>query len=249
MVRINKKEILEHYSQESVVSNYLLRRFCDPVGIAKHQKQVHFINNVISNQNLRKVLEIACGPARLTKHINLLDQGYAIDSSEAMLRLAAIRFGLDCKWKLLRDDAFNLKFNKNSFDLVFTVRFIRHFKEEDRKKIYAEIRRVLRPQGYFILDALNKKVNKQVEIIKKLKGTHKVYDIAYSKEDIIAELEANGFEVLKTEPIIMHFFVEYIISKFGYYLGIGKYLQRLIEMLEKVNGNCWEWIVLCRQKI
>ncbi|HXG11715.1 MAG TPA: class I SAM-dependent methyltransferase, partial [Gemmataceae bacterium] len=43
------------------------------------------------------------------------------------------------------------------FDLVYTFRFVRHFRRSDRERLYVQVRRVLKPGGYFVLDAVNER--------------------------------------------------------------------------------------------
>jgi ubiquinone/menaquinone biosynthesis C-methylase UbiE len=244
----DKEEIREYYKGKSTVDMYIKKRFSEPIGIIKHKKQVDFINKFIREKRLKKVLEIACGPARLTTDVNLLDKGYAIDSSETMLQIAAKRLKRNNKWKLLKGNAFDIKFNKNSFDLVFTFRFLRHFEKKDRERLYKEIRRILKPDSYLIFDVLNTSRNQIIQKIRKMKGTSKVYEIDYYKKNFIKEIENNGFRVITMKPIINHFFREIFISKIGVWFGFRKLSLRLLKKMEKTPGNCWEWVVLCQKK-
>ena len=52
----------------------------------------------------------------------------------------------DRGWWYLQGDAFALAL-RPGFDLVYSLRFIRHFEIEDRLRLYDAITRVLSPEG------------------------------------------------------------------------------------------------------
>src|SRR5262249_17496085 len=60
----------------------------------------------------------------------------------------------------VRGNAFQLPFDPKSFDLVYSFRFIRHFHSADRQRLYAQLKQVLRPGGYFMMDAVNERASK-----------------------------------------------------------------------------------------
>ena len=86
----------------------------------------------------------------------------------------------------VRCDGFHLPFNQNTFDAVFTVRFIRHYGKPQRIKIYSEINRILKNNGILIFDVLNKDMDTDA---------HKrpMHDETYSLDGIVSELRDNGF--------------------------------------------------------
>jgi len=96
-------------------------------------------------------LEIAAGTGRVTRHLRQLIQPsaklIASDVDDDMLAVAKRKLGhLDIDWQHI--DARELPFDDNSIDLVvccFGYMFV-----PDKAKAFAEVYRVLKPQGQFI---------------------------------------------------------------------------------------------------
>ncbi len=107
-----------------------------------------YLASKIDTENIKSVLEIACGTGRVTRHIReALPRHiklYATDISNDMLNVARRELdndGIDFNM----EDAQNLSFADNSFDLVicqFGMMFL-----PDQKKGLTEILRVLKPGG------------------------------------------------------------------------------------------------------
>ncbi len=240
-----KEEIQKHYQKSSVTGKYVGARFQEPIGILKHQKQIEIINRFIAKKKAPSLLDLACGPARLTKDMRGVNKGYAIDSSPGML--AQARKDLSKNWIVREGDAFNLPFKKNSLDIVTTFRFIRHFERNDRHKLYTEIHKVLKKDGYLILDVLNKKPTKILKFIGKHK--YQVYDALYpSLYSFEQELASEGFQIIYARPIINHTLTQMSISKLTKALHVHNLGLKTISTLEKIGGrNPWEWVVVLQK--
>lgn len=242
-----RSRLKKYYQKKEVASEYIEKRFSVPIYSSEHDKQVLIINSLIKKAMPEKILEIAPGPARLTKEIK--STGIAIDNSESMLRIARKRMeNSSFRWKFVKGDAFNLKFPKKSFDMVFTFRFIRHFDREDRKKIYRQVRNVLADGGYFVFEAPNRRKNR---VVRRIVGEDKynVYDFFTEEKEIVSELESNGFEVLQMIGTSKHFFTQVLISKISDFLKIGNVGKKLIKTFDKLHGeNPLEWVIICRKK-
>lgn len=151
---INTREDLKLlYQADHIIEPYIDERFSKPLGRVQHCCQVDCVNRIIEEYNVKNVLEIACGPARLTAEIKGFEKGSAIDSSDAMLEIAINRTPKEWPWQFVKGDAFNLNFERK-FNLVYSFRFIRHLKLKERNKIYDQIREALVPKGLFIFDAI-----------------------------------------------------------------------------------------------
>src|SRR5262249_23685533 len=125
-------ELQRYYQDQSVADDYMRRRTTQPLNGVLHHRQVAFLNRVLAASAPRTVLEIACGPGRLTASVQRVPCGVAIDSSAAMLQTAQQRMnGSAGRWSFLRSDAFVLPFRSACFDAVFTLRFVRHFQLDD----------------------------------------------------------------------------------------------------------------------
>ncbi len=241
-----KEEIQKHYQKSSVTVKYVGNRFKEPIGILKHQKQIAVINTFIAKKKNPTVLDLACGPARLTKDMKGVTKGYALDSSPGMLEQA--KKVLSKVWTVQEGDAYNLPFKKATIDILTTFRFIRHFERGDRHKLYAQAHKVLKKDGYLILDVLNKKPTK----ILKLLGKHKyqVYDALYpSLKTFEQEIENEGFKIIHARPIVHHTLSQLAISKVTKALHLHSIGYKTVSALERLGGKSpWEWIVVLQKK-
>ncbi len=91
------------YQRDDIAEDYIDRRYGrDPFGRALHERQARLLRKVVSRQQVRKLLEIAPGPARLTVYASATECAYGVEQSAAMLRVAKARlaeFGAD-GWRL-----------------------------------------------------------------------------------------------------------------------------------------------------
>jgi len=105
------------------------------------------------------VLDLGCGNGKLRllfKDVNLEYTG--LDSSTELLKLAAAKkeFSLPHQSFVL-GEAYKLPFADNSFDAVFFIAVFHHLPgREWREKALAEIKRVLKPNGYLIMTNWNR---------------------------------------------------------------------------------------------
>lgn len=246
-MKINTKaKIKKYYQKKDVAENYISERFVQPIYSFEHDMQVQVINQIISKYGLNRILELAPGPARLTKEIK--SGGVAVEYSEDMIEVAKRNMkSSKYDWKFIHGDAFKLRMKKSSFDLVFTFRFIRHFTEPQRERLYAGIRKVLKPGGFLIFEALNRKKH---SLIRKIVGKDKyfIYDSLYELGEITAELESNGFEVVEAKPVINHFFTQYAVSRLSSAAGSKDLGKKIITIIENFRGNPFGWVMICRKK-
>lgn len=251
----SKSELKKYYTGKSVVEDYVEKRFTTPLGRVLHKKQVDVINESIFNYNVNKVIEVACGPARITVEILGVEKGVAVDSSKEMLKRANKVMKKSSqewkKWKFILMDVNTMskELESGCYDMVYTFRFLRHFKRKDRKKFLSEIRKVLKKDALLIFDAPNVLVEKKV---RKIVGNEKytVYDYFWNRDSVKKELESNGFYNIRLIPNIKLFWIEGGFSKLSSWIGFGGFFTRLIEFLENLSSgnNPYEWIVICQKK-
>jgi SAM-dependent methyltransferase len=235
------------YQDAGVARRYVEERFTTPLGGLLHDRQRQVLREVIAAHPAADVLEIAPGPARLTTSvIDVAGQLTLLDASAEMLgeakrRLSSISTGTPCT--LVRGDAFCLPF-PSRFDLVYSFRLIRHFKTEDRLRLYREAHRVLKPAGRLVFDAVNQRVYEPLRAVAD-GGQH--YDASLDREALIAELGSCGFTV------------ESLVGVHHRY-GTLHRLQVLVaprsaplarmamNVVDRVGGGePLEWIVTCRR--
>jgi ubiquinone/menaquinone biosynthesis C-methylase UbiE len=248
MTPIDHPEGLKSYYQDRrVVAAYLERRTAQPLNGLLHRRQVEFLNRQVAARAPRAVLEIACGPGRLTTALRGVRFGVAVDASSPMLETAAQRMnGNTGPWAFLRTDAFGLPFRSDAFDAVYTLRFIRHFQLADRRRLYAEVGRVLRLGGIFMVDALNRDVSLQERLRRGLDHYH-IHDVLYRLDELNAELLAAGFRVVATEGILKHFPLQRRLNRLRR-VRLAPLARWLINSLEHIPGSQPStWMVACQK--
>ena len=106
--------------------------------------------NLFEYQNIKDVLEIGCGigvvSSLLTENYQMNITGTDIDPEEIEMAKEMNPENNELSFKV--EDATNLSFKKNSFDLVISQNVFHHIPKWD--KTIQEIKRVLRPNGYVI---------------------------------------------------------------------------------------------------
>jgi len=241
---IKARRVDWYYKKRDVAEDYIKGRFSNPLGRYHHKKQINFINRIIKEYKIRRVLDLACGPARIGADLKGFGEAYGVDASNEMLNIAKKRTR---KWKFFKRSAFNLKFKPEYFDLIVSLRFIRHLKKDRRCKVYKQIWKVLKKKGLFILDAVN--YDKDY-YIRRRKGFHKykVYDELYKKSELIKELEENGFKVIEIENVFNNIYLSTAISKIFFTLRLNEFGSKIINLVDKIKTkNPLEWIVLCQK--
>jgi ubiquinone/menaquinone biosynthesis C-methylase UbiE len=239
------EELQAFYQDREVVNSYLKRRTAQPLNGVLHRGQVAFLNRVVAERRPSRVLEIAPGPARLTAELEFAGRGLAVDASPQMLAVARDRLrGRPGEWLTARGDAFRLPVADRSVDLVYTTKFVRHFQRDDRARLYAQIRRVLRPGGAFVMDAQNRAISQPH---REQKGLEKypIYDVLYDLPELVDELEAEQLHVTRVGGLVKHFAVQSRLNRLRHVglTALASALVRAVELLP--SGAPSTWMVLC----
>ncbi len=149
--------------------NHILSLNIDKIWRRKAVKRIknhvfHSSQQLTANsQQLKKVLDVACGTADST--IALAKAGIpsvtGIDISEGMLKVGEKKvkdLNLSSAINFKVEECENLSFNDNTFDAAFIAFGIRNF--EDREKGLRELRRVLKDNGHLLILELSVPQNK-----------------------------------------------------------------------------------------
>lgn len=238
------------YASTRTAQEYHDHRFRSPLGEILHHKQVELLRELIRQVRPTSILEIACGPARLTAALDPYGAfAVAVDASEGMLAEASNR--LRCAelygaWHLVRADAFALPLDRK-FDLIYTFRFIRHFRQPDRQRIYAALVGHLAPNGLVAFDAVNRQAVGPPSL-KRGSGDLLVFDEYYDRRRLICELAEAGLQVSRLVPVHPVFRLQTQVQNL-----IGPHMpgvaRRIVRGLERCGGSVpAEWIVVCRSK-
>ncbi len=247
-MRANAELIKSLYQNYRIASGYIDERFSKPLGRVQHKIQVGSINNAIRRYQIDNILEVACGPARLASDVKGFKKGIAIDTSDQMLEIARRRVRNPDKWRFVNADAFNLKLNSR-LQLIYSFRFIRHFKTTDRMRLYKAFHGLLDNHGILIFDALH---YEKIAFIRNIenRGQEKIYDKIYlDKKALENEIYTAGYEILELKGVIHHFYAQAVISRISNKLKIDMIGIRAIYSIERIPlGRPLEWIVICRKR-
>ena len=238
-----KQDIKSHYDSEGLIKGYVQNRFSKPLGKFLHERETSIVNLYIQKSNAESVLDLACGPARLTVDIETKN-GTAFDNAKNMLSVAKKRLK-GKKWKFVQGDAFNLKL-KNKLDLIYSFRFFRHFNKEDRKSLLANVHSHLNDNSIFITDMANIKFRDRS--LKQSNESIDVVDYKIEKKEFIQELEDAGFEIIEIDTVINHYNLQVNASRL-YYLNLDSVAMALIREFERYPPfAAQEFVFIARKK-
>jgi SAM-dependent methyltransferase len=235
-------DIREAYRGSKTARGYIAERFESELTRLLHERQVEAVNALVTSTRPRRVLEIAPGPGRLTRNIRSPGTLVCLEYNEGMIEHG--RPACDGKTVWVRGDGFHLPF-RQVFDVVYCFRFVRHFHRANREQSYAEIRRVLKPGGYFIMDAVNERISRPLR--EEHPENYPIYDKLYLADDLTEELSAAGLATVGLVPVQKYYRWQH---RSQVLLGPrANWANRLaIRSLERVSrAEGLEWIVTCRR--
>jgi ubiquinone/menaquinone biosynthesis C-methylase UbiE len=239
-------EIRDAYRSTTVARNYLQERFREPLGALLHARQVRAVAEAIERARPERILELAPGPARVTRDVAArVNRRWTImDASAQMLEQARARLDGGVGWNLVQGDAFALPLDQ-SFDLVYTFRLIRHFELSERRRLYAQITRVLRKGGILVFDAVNERVSAPIRATAPDEFAH--FDALVTSAQLQAELTEAGLEVVGLQGVQHRFPLLHKLQTFVSPRSrvVARAAMEVIDALP--GGEPLEWIVTCRR--
>ena len=102
-----------------------------------------------------QLLDVGAGFGRLADEYGGFGHVTLVDASPAMIGAARERIGSDPRFTILQADAAHLPVASASMDVVVAVRLILHVRNPE--VVFAEVARVLRPGGLFVLEFPNRR--------------------------------------------------------------------------------------------
>ncbi len=168
--------------------------------IKRAEKLLHFVN-VKEKQNF---LEVGCGNGAVSQYVakKYLLNVTGVDIDTEQIKLAQENTGDMPNIHFLEVDATNLPFQDNDFDIVLSFGVMHHI--SNWLDALGEIRRVLKPKGYFVYADLI-----YPELIAKFGRSFKHSYGITTMHDLNSFIQKNGFSTIHTslrKSLIWHHF-------------------------------------------
>jgi len=120
----------------------------------EHQSEILAIKRLLRNKHFRQAVDLGGGYGRLSLILEeFADQVVLAEPSDKQLKIAKTFLQKHPEIELSQMQANDLKFKDNSIDLILFVRVMHHLPHPSIE--LAEIQRVLRPNGYAIIEFAN----------------------------------------------------------------------------------------------
>jgi ubiquinone/menaquinone biosynthesis C-methylase UbiE len=120
------------------------------------EKPIGLVRNVafeMKKRNLSDVLELGCGRGRnciwlAKEHFSVTGIDYNLND---LLLIKEYVTTHNLSVTIVQNDVSALSFKENTFDVVLSFNVLTYITEKMRKKVAEEVKKVLRPQGLFVL--------------------------------------------------------------------------------------------------
>jgi SAM-dependent methyltransferase len=165
---------------------------------------LHFLKKTGLLDRNKRILEIGSGVGHLVNY--LFHEGYQIegtDVNQEYINFAQREFGLS----LSHMNGEKLDYPDQNFDLVLSFDVFEHIPDSNRH--LQEVKRVLKPGGYYLLQTPNKFTNAPFGIIKNRSlSKYKEYHCSlHSYWQLKRRFKANGFDLhFLAVPVVNDFF-------------------------------------------
>jgi ubiquinone/menaquinone biosynthesis C-methylase UbiE len=168
-------------------------RFRNPKSPFHRDKYREIFETIEKNPDW-KVLEIGCGTGVYTELLRRdFDDVYTFDISPEMIKLSKRKSRIK-NVNFMVADSLRIPVRSGSVDLVVGVSILHHI--ENRTGVLAEVKRVLKPDGYFVFCEPNK-LNVFTSIFQLLQR-----EDAISRFEMKKMIEGNGLEVVALREIL-----------------------------------------------
>ncbi len=156
---------------------------------------------------IKKLIDIGCGFGRLYPvYQHKAEKIILFDYCQELLDSAKNTIGNKKNIEFIQGNAYEMPFKNNTIDLGISIRTLHHFIEPE--KFIKEVKRILKPGGYFIFEIPNKRNFKQILKFLFLQAKTNPFDekkyflnevfVNYHPNLIKRILKENGFTINQT---------------------------------------------------
>ncbi len=170
------------------------------------------INEWLKKTKAINVLDLGCGQGACLQKLDLREIDYQGTDPSEFLTHRAQELNPKFKNNFRTGNAYKLPFSDNTFDACFSLAVFHLL--EDIEKALSEVKRILKPNGHFLIVTANPKSLTTWQNAydsfdmkdSKLTGkstTGVTEDVLYmrSKEELTSKLKSNGFKINRTQDI------------------------------------------------
>lgn len=193
--------------------------FPDTTGIqaidrGNYKNNIVFLDKTGLLSATESILEIGSGNGHMVHY--LTEKGYNVTGTEirsSYIQNAREQFGIELK----QMDGESIGFEDESFDHILSFDVLEHIPDTDTH--LQDVRRVLKPGGYYLLQTPNKWTNIPFEVLKHKSFTkYKEYHCAlHTRAQLKKRFENNGFSISFIDvPIVTPYFKKKLHSQFGW---------------------------------
>ncbi len=236
---------------------------------SKYKRVLHRIIRENIGEDTSYILDIGCGEGDDLEKISINGMsvfGCGIDISLDSLISTSRKLEKANNFYLLRTDVRSLPFKKDSFDIVICSEVIEHVETEEAEELAKDVRRILKPQGIFIVTTPSR-YNYSALIGEMIPpGTFKnflrkgIYYInpgsvdvnpharEYTPNEIKKLLQNHGFTVERITAGVLRVPFWVLFERVPFLLLIWGYLDRLLDRLSFGIHLKFNFVVLARKR-
>jgi len=151
---INKK--INSYYEDIIDENSRLE---SNYSLVEFERTKEIITRVISNDSKLKILDLGAASGKYSFWLNSLGHEVTmIEPVQKHINIAnEINSKLSNKITIIQDDALNITFNENSFDIVLNFGPIYHLTDkEDRIQLHNIVNKILKPSGFYFISFISR---------------------------------------------------------------------------------------------
>lgn len=188
------------------------------------------------------ILDLGCGTGGTTKFLQRYGKVTGVEKNPSAIFLAKKR-GI----KIVKGDAEDLPYKKDSFDLITLFDVLYHKDVKNVEKAVKEVRKVLKPTGFLLI------TDSAFDILKSSHGVSVFEGRRFTLKNLEYILNKSGFEIIKSSyiflsifPLILfkRFFVDKLIKSESDLFRPPEFVNLLLKLILKAEALLLNYLKL-----